>query len=109
MSTKAETLLTRTIIEAITRSRRACVWRQQSGVVAVRRGWMHLAPEGSSDIVGYMLDGSGRHVAIEVKGASAHGRRGASDEQQSALEAARSAGCVVGVATSVDEALAIVA
>jgi hypothetical protein len=109
MRAKAETVLCRAMINAINASGRACVWRQQSGRVAVKRGWMHLAPEGSSDIVGYLLDGSGRHVSIEVKDLSTgHGKRGASAEQTSLLAEVAAAGAVAGVATSVDEALAIV-
>jgi hypothetical protein len=58
--------LTRAVIEAINGTRRAHVWRHQSGRVKVRGGWMHLAPPGSPDVVGYMLDG-GRFLGIEVK------------------------------------------
>lgn len=40
-------------------------WRQQAGVVQVRRGWMHLAPAGTPDIVGFLP--GGRFFGIEAK------------------------------------------
>ena len=62
----SEQRLTRAIIEAVNGTLRAHVWRHQSGRVRVRGGWMHLAPSGSPDIVGYMR-GTGRFLGIEVK------------------------------------------
>lgn len=47
----------------------ALLWRNQSGTVRVRGGWMRLAPPGAPDIVGFMLRGpkSGAFVGIECK------------------------------------------
>jgi hypothetical protein len=41
-------------------------FRVQSGKVRVRGGYMHLAPEGTSDLIGYMPY-TGRILAIETK------------------------------------------
>lgn len=41
-------------------------WLVQSGLVKVRGGYMHLAPNGTSDIVGY-LPYTGRILAVEAK------------------------------------------
>jgi hypothetical protein len=57
--------LTRAIIEAINRTGRALVWRNHSGLVKVKRAWMHLAPKGSPDIVGLTI--GGRFIGLEVK------------------------------------------
>jgi hypothetical protein len=59
--------LTRSIIESVNASGLAHVWRNHPGMVKVRRAWMHLAPKGSADIIGYLLDGSARLVGLEVK------------------------------------------
>ena len=63
----AEQDLTRAIIESVNTSALAFVWRNHSGLVKVRRAWMHLAPKGSPDVIGYLLDGSARVVGLEVK------------------------------------------
>lgn len=57
--------IVRSIIEAVNASGLAQVWRCQSGRVRVRRGWMHLAPAGTPDVVGWMRDG--RFLGLEVK------------------------------------------
>ena len=62
---KAETAIVAAIVEAVNASRDAFVWRNQSGVVRVKRGFMHLAPIGAPDLVGWLRDG--RFVAFEVK------------------------------------------
>lgn len=41
-------------------------WLVQSGLVKVRGGYMHLAPNGTSDIVGY-LPYTGRILTVEAK------------------------------------------
>jgi len=40
-------------------------WRNNSGSVRVKGGYMHLSPTGTPDIVGYLPDG--RFLGIEVK------------------------------------------
>ena len=64
-------------------------WRQQSGLVKVRGAWMHLAPEGTPDIVGY-LDG-GRMLAVECK----LGKGPTRDAQTRWAAAARARGVLV--------------
>jgi hypothetical protein len=54
------------IIEAVNDTLLANVWRTQSGKVKVRGAWMQLAPAGTPDILGYMING-GRMVGLEVK------------------------------------------
>jgi hypothetical protein len=61
---KQETAVVREILEYLAR-RGIMAWRCQSGIVRVKRGWMHLAPKGTADIVG-VLPG-GRFLAVEVK------------------------------------------
>lgn len=58
--------LVRGVIAAINASGRAAVWRCHSGSVRVRGGFMRLAPGGTADQVGYLLDGSARVVGLEI-------------------------------------------
>jgi hypothetical protein len=57
------------IIEAARVSGLATLWRQQAGNVKVRGGYMHLAPPGAPDLVGWMLRGAKRgcFVGLECK------------------------------------------
>jgi hypothetical protein len=104
MSSKPETLIQRGVIDALNASELCHVWRQQSGQVRARRGFVHLAPRGSSDVVGYLLDGSGRHLALEVKLPDEQ----PTDIQRATLARVAAAGGVAGVVTSVGEALSLV-
>jgi hypothetical protein len=79
------------------------VWRNHAGSVRVRRGYMHLSPEGTPDIVGYTPWGA--MLGIEVK--VAKGR--VSEAQRDWRDRAAAAGCVVGIARSVAEAVDLVA
>jgi hypothetical protein len=72
--------------------------RVNSGRVAVRRGWLHLAPENTPDIIGHIR---GRHFAIECKVPGEKPKPG----QAAFLERAERDGCITGVATSVAEGL----
>lgn len=101
MTTKAETSLARAIREALS-VLGVVAWREQSGQVRVRRGYMHLAPEGTPDVIGYMPDG--RLLAIEVKCGKGKER----PEQTEWLAKAKAAGCVVGTVRSVAEAVTLV-
>lgn len=101
MTTKAETSLARAIREALS-VLGVVAWREQSGQVRVRRGYMHLAPEGTPDIVGHMPDG--RALYLEVK----HGKGKERPAQTAFLARARAAGCVCGTVRSVAEAVALV-
>jgi hypothetical protein len=107
MPAKPETALKRAILDGINRSGLAFVWRNQSGCVKVQRGFMHLAPKGSPDIVGWLLDGSGRFCGVEVKtpeGTTQKARRGDQAEWRDRM---RAAGAVCGQVESVQEALAL--
>lgn len=101
MTTKAETQLARAIREALS-AMGITAWREQAGQVRVRRGYMHLAPEGTPDIVGHMPDG--RALYLEVKCGKGKER----PAQTAFLAAARDAGCVCGTVRSVAEAVALV-
>jgi len=68
-----ETQVSKAVREAINQSRLAFVWRNQSGTA--HGGRMHLAPEGSPDLIGWMMDGSGRFLGVECK--SPHGKTSA--------------------------------
>lgn len=95
--------LTREIIEAINRTGRALVWRNHSGMVKVRRAWMHLAPKGSPDIVGLTV--TGRFVGLEVK---LPGEK-PTDEQLSWGKAIETSSGIWGVVRSIDEAMDVIA
>lgn len=102
MSAEAETKLAADIRDAINSLTSAKVWREQSGQVRVRRGYMHLAPAGTPDIVGYLP--GGRFIGIEVKRPKGKER----PEQLAFLTRAQQLGCCVGVVRSVEEALKLV-
>lgn len=64
---KAETKLVRSILDALALYPHELeAWRWQSGQVKVRGGWMHLAPEGTPDLGGYLRAGA-RMFAVETK------------------------------------------
>lgn len=76
------------------------VFRVQSGMKKVDGYWMHFAPAGTPDIAGYTPDGT--FLGIEVKDLAEP-----TPEQLSFLDNAASAGCLVGVAHNVKEAMDI--
>jgi hypothetical protein len=92
---------TRATIEAVNASDVAIVWRNQSGSVRVRRGYMHLAPKGSPDIVGILRDG--RFVGLEMK---KPGEKPSSVQEEWRLRFLASGG-VAACAYSVEEALCV--
>lgn len=77
-------------------------WRSQSGIVRLGKRYIHMAPTGTPDLVGYTR--TGRFVGIEVKSAS--GRL--SKHQAQWLQDARRATCVVGMAQDPSEAVKLV-
>ena len=66
---ESETNLYQPIITALAESRLACVWRNQAGSVRAKGGWIHMAPEGTPDLIGFVLYGprKGAFVGLEVK------------------------------------------
>lgn len=106
----SEQNIVKAVLDAINRSGLAKVWRNQSGIVRTRGGFMHLAPKGSPDIVGYMLDGSARFVGIEVKKPKkdgGHTNAEQVDAQAKWRDELIKAGAVWMQVTSADEALAV--
>jgi hypothetical protein len=101
----SEQRLTKAIIEAVNASRLAYVWRSQAGTLPIRGRFVHLAPNGCPDIVGYMMRGArrGRFVGIEVK---LPGKK-PSDAQQAWRAELRACDCVHAIAYSVDDAIAV--
>lgn len=65
MIPKNENALQRQILDALDALPGAEFIRVNSGKVKVRGAWMHLAPVGTSDILGIVR--GGRFVALEVK------------------------------------------
>lgn len=53
-------------VEAANADGAVFLWRQQAGATRVKRGYLHLAPEGAADLTGYVV-GTGRHVEVEAK------------------------------------------
>lgn len=96
----SESAIQRAILETLT-ALGCTVWRNQAGKVRVRGGYMALSPEGTPDIVGYTRDG--RFLAIEVKAPKGRER----EAQLLWRERAQKAGCIVGVARSVQDAIAL--
>jgi hypothetical protein len=75
--------------------------RVQSGIVKVRGGWMHLAPEGTPDIM-ICVPPNGRALFLEVKT-----RRGKeSGGQTTRAQELRALGALVHTVRSVEEAVA---
>lgn len=101
MKSKSETALKAAILAALARIG-VVAWNSPAGQIRARRGYVHLAPRGTADIVGYMPDG--RLVGLEVK--LPNGR--VSPEQEAWRERAARAGCVVAVVRSVAEAVDVV-
>lgn len=95
--------ITRTIICAVNATGFAHVWRNHSGLVKVRRAWMHLAPAGSPDVIGYLLDGSARVVGLEVK----LPKEKPTEIQEQWRARILAAGGIAAVVRSVDEALGL--
>jgi hypothetical protein len=94
--------LVRTIIDATNATGLAFVWRCQSGRVRVRRGWMHLSPAGTPDVIGWLRDG--RFLGIEVK------RPGEkpTEIQEECRRRIIAAGGVAAIVRAVAEAVAVV-
>ncbi len=101
MTSKAETELAKAIRDALT-ALGLVVWREQCGKVPVKRGYMHLAPEGTPDLVGYLP--GGRLLGLEIKTARGKER----PAQTEWLARAKAAGCCVATVRSVEEAVAFV-
>jgi len=97
----AETKLSKSIRETLTRLGYP-VFRVQSGMIQKGRRWIHFAPSGTPDICGYHPS-TGKFIGIEVKDGAE-----TTDEQDDFLSRAKESGALVGVATSVEEALRIV-
>ena len=101
----SETDLQRAILGALERVYPTSVWwRANAGVVRRSGRTIRLAPEGTPDIMG-VLAPDGRSVAIEIK----MPRGVVGPAQVRRLGELAAAGALVGVARSVDGALAIVA
>jgi hypothetical protein len=102
---KKETVLTSAVIDAVNASTLATVWRNHAGSVRVRRGYLHLGPEGTPDIIGFTRDG--RFIGIETKVAGNRTGKERLRLQEEWRARIVAAGGVAGFARSVDEALAL--
>ena len=56
----------RPLIEAINATPGLQCWRQQAGKTRIRRGYLHLAPKGAADVVGF-AEPDGLHFEVETK------------------------------------------
>ena len=101
-----EAAIQRSILAALgTHPAVAMAWRQNAGVVQAQSGYvMRVGPKGMADIGGIMR--GGRALQIEVKRPGIEVEMGTAQAEW--LRACRDAGATVGVAHSVEEALAIV-
>lgn len=96
MSEQSEVV--RPILDAL-RSMGICAWRNQSGKVRVRGGFMMLAPKGTPDIVGFLRDG--RFLGIECK--LPDGKHQETQEQREFGRVLANSGGVYILARTVDE------
>jgi len=101
----SETALKRAILDALA-VMGVEAWSCPAGLVRVRRGWLHLAPEGTPDIIGYLP--GGKLMGLEVKAPKAGTAKDRKEKQAAWRERARQAGCVVAEVRSVAEAIAAV-
>jgi hypothetical protein len=102
---KAETVIARPIIDAVNASGLAEVWRNHSGAVAVKRGYMHLSPVGAPDIVGFARDG--RFVGLEVKVPKAKTEKERAEKQREYRERIIASGGIAAEITTPEEAIAV--
>jgi hypothetical protein len=96
----------RSVIRTLNASMLCHVWRCQSGRLKLGNGWMYLAPAGTPDIIGLMLDGAARFVGLEVKLPKKSSQR--NPEQVAWGEMALKRGVVYGCVRSPQEALDVV-
>ena len=94
-----ETEIAKAVREAVNASRLAYVFRVQSGTRS--GGRFRMAEAGTPDAIGYIRDGSGRMVAIEVKTSS--GKLSLTQEEWMAN--AQAAGVLCIVARSPEDAI----
>jgi hypothetical protein len=104
----SETDLRSTVVFSLNATGRCRVWSVHAGRVRVRGGWMHLCPVGTSDVIGFEFD-SARIIAIEIKVAGNKTDPARAKAQLAFREEIARHGGITGVATSVAEALSIVA
>lgn len=78
------------------------IQRNQTGVVKVARGWMHLAPEGTPDLNGHLDDGTALYVEVKTPEGET------SPEQDKFILDAQKCGCCAFVARSGAEAIRLV-
>ncbi len=78
------------------------VWRNQTGCVQVKRGWMHLAPEGTPDLTGHLDNGIALHVEVKTPDGET------SPEQDKFITEAQKCGCCAFVTNSGAEAIRLV-
>jgi len=97
---REHTELHKAVRDAIRESGKAAIWDCRSGFDDRTKRAYGLG-NGAPDLVGYMLDGTGRFLGIEIK--TGAGRL--SMEQHAWHRAATDARCIVFVARSVEEAL----
>jgi hypothetical protein len=96
----SEQALTRAVIQGLNATGLCTVWRNQSGRIQVRGGFMQLGPIGSPDVVGYARDG--RFVGIEVKLPGEKPTLAQSDWRERIEQAGGVAGVVHGVAEAIE-------
>ena len=95
-----ETSLSRAIRDAVSRTGRATLWRNNVGV-DVMKGVAYGLGKGSADLVGFVHD-TGRFFALEIKVA----RGVISDEQRTWVAFVNGRGGYAAVVRSIDESLA---
>jgi hypothetical protein len=98
----SEAALTTAVLNALQQMPGVVAWRCNSGTAKVRGGWMHLAPNGTADVIGFASPG-GRFFGIELKVQG--GRHPHTKEQQDWGAKVQKHGGIYILARSVAEAL----
>ncbi|HEY4013762.1 MAG TPA: hypothetical protein VGM06_10510 [Polyangiaceae bacterium] len=99
---KAETYVVARIIAAINTAPHTFVWRNQSGSVRAPGGYVHMAPAGSPDVVGWTR---GKFLGIEVKVEGNRTSKERAAKQAEWRERIRAAGGIAFEARSAQEAV----
>jgi len=97
----------RAIIESLNATGLVRVWNSPAGRVRARGAWVHLAPEGCPDVVGFAL-WDGRFVGLEIKDPKGTTDKARAEKQRKYQQIIAAHGGISGQVTSVVEAIDLV-
>lgn len=103
----SEAALKRDVLDAVNATGAVRAWSSPAGIVKVRGAWLHLAPLGCPDIVGFVLR-DGRFFGLEIKVPGNKTAKARAEAQHAFQSAIAENGGVVGQVESVEQAVALV-